>query len=574
MLEEIRKRAALWLLAPFIKKSRGGRTRMYAAARATRLSGEPTLNSSADSELVTSLRDLRGRSRQLVRDASFARRAKLLVMNNVIGTGVGMQSQVKGVRGELNKPVNDSIETVFAAWSRADSCHIGGTLALEDFERAACGEWFEAGEAFIRFHFRPVGLSEIPLTLELIEAERIADEVQPGPAAPKNQVRMGVEVDEFHRPVAYWIKPQHPSEFRLGQAFAEQRYERVPADQIIHIKVTERWPQTRGVPWMHTVIRKLQDIDGYSEAEIVAARGAASYMASLETPDDPGSPAAGVIGEPGGERQIELAPGLVLHLGPGEKLNFHAPNRPNSAMDPFMRAMLREVAAGIGSSYASLSMDYSQSNYSSSRLALLDDRDLWRAMQKSFIRQFRERLHYVFLQQAVLARKLSGVPIEAFANDMDRYCAAKFKPRGWSWIDPTSEVEAYIKAVRAGFTDIGDVISKTADGRDLEEVLEARSAELKLMGEYNLEFDTDPKRQEDGNPIGQTAEQQTEVQKESAKAKAEQAKANAAQKPKPGEDAGGAGSTEKALRTLGEQFVEVVRAQKPPQALVTVTPRA
>ena len=46
-----------------------------------------------------------------------------------------------------------------------------------------------------------------------------------------------------------------------------------------------------------------------------------------------------------------------------------------------MRFMLREIAAGTGVSYESLSRDYSQSNYSSSRLALIDDRDLWRVFQ-------------------------------------------------------------------------------------------------------------------------------------------------------------------------------------------------
>lgn len=490
MLERLRATLARWI-AP----KRAAATRMYAAARASRLAGATGSNSSADRELVTSLTSLRSRSRQLTRDASYAKRAKVVVVNNVIGSGIGLQAQVKTTRGELNKPVNDAIEEAYKQWSCAENCHTGGVLHFHDFERALKGEIFEAGEVFVRKHYAPFGKSRIPLALELIEAERIADETSPSPMAPGNMVRMGIEVDPFYRPVRYWLRERHHGEFRLGIARSD-RYEPVPADQIWHLKITDRWPQTRGVPWLHSVIRRLQDMDGLSEAEIVAARGAANYMAAIETPNA-SSPLAGEVKEDG-SRELELEPGLVVRLAAGEKLNFVSPNRPNTSLDPFLRMMLREVAAGTGVSYESLSRDYSQSNYSSSRLALLDDRDLWRFFQMWFIRSFRLPLHCEWLQQAVLARSIPQIPLEAYALDTARYEAVRFKPRGWSWIDPTKEVDAYAKAVRNGFTTVGDVIAKTGDGADLEDILEGRKQELEDMKEAGLEFDTDPNRAADG----------------------------------------------------------------------------
>lgn len=496
MFDKLRSRVAR-LIAPPGKSG----VRMYHAARTDRLAGGAGSNSSADMELVTSLRTLRSRARQLRRDASYAKRGQVIVVNNVIGAGIGMQSQVKTLRGrELNTAVNDAIEWAFIDWSKAENCHTGGALHFHDFERAMMAQIFEAGEVFVRKHYRAFGRSRVPFALELIEAERIADEVQPGPANPGNMVRMGIEVDGFYRPIAYWIRERHQGEFRLGASMSD-RYERVPADQIWHLKITDRWPQTRGEPWLHAVIRKLQDMDGYSEAEIVAARGAANYMASVES-DDPETPLGGTetSAPASGEREIEIAPGIVVRLAPGEKMNFHSPSRPNTAIDPFMRYMLREVAAGIGTSYESLSRDYSQSNYSSSRLALLDDRDLWRYFQAWFIRSFRQPLHCEWLQQAVLSRALSVIPVEAYAVDAGRYEMVRFKPRGWSWIDPTKEVEAYIKAVRAGFITTADVIAKTGDGADLEDVLEGREQELKMMKEKGLVFDTDPGREAKPKP--------------------------------------------------------------------------
>jgi lambda family phage portal protein len=470
-----------------------GRTssRMYASARASRLSSVSMgASTSSDSELSTSLERLRNQSRALVRDAGFAKRAKTIVVNNVIGHGVGMQAAVRTSRDTLAEPVNDAIEAAFEEWSRADSCHTGGTLHFGDLERVAFGQIFEAGEIIIRKHRSRFGSSQIPFTLELIEPERIADEhsyTAPIEIAPGNIYRMGVEMDQFFRPVNYFIRSRHQSDY--GQGLQRTTVERVPAADIYHLRIVDRWPQTRGVPWMHCIIRKLNDIDGYTEAEIVAARSAASYMGFIENSDPD---AIDEEEQDDGTYQTELSPGIIEKLRPGEKFNFASPNRPNSQAESFLRFMLREMAAGCDVSYESLSRDYSQSNYSSSRLALLDDRDLWKVFQLWWIRAFRTELHREWLQAAVLSQAITAIPLGQYGVNPRKFEEACFKPRGWSWIDPTREVAAYKEAVRCGFTTVSNVISNTADGRDMEDVLEERERELKMMNDAGLEFETDP----------------------------------------------------------------------------------
>jgi lambda family phage portal protein len=472
-------------------------TRMYQAARASRLTaGWATSVTSADSELISSLTQLRNRSRALVRDSAYAKRAKVIVQNNVVGGGIGMQAQVMSTRDTLRDDVNDSIEDAWRDWSYAEYCHTGGALCFADLERAALGQVFEAGEVFIRKHYRTFGASRVPFALELIEAERIADEfmspVPPGPAAAGAMVKLGIEVDRYGRPLAYWIRQRHPGELRFIQGETDM-LERVPADQIIHLRLVDRWPQTRGEPWLHAVARKLNDMDGYSEAEIVAARGAANYLNTIQTPEaehplaQPADPA-----NPQGEKEILTEPGMSIRLNPGEVMNFNNPSRPNTALDPFMRYMLREVAAGTGPSYESLSRDYSQSNYSSSRLALLDDRDLWRMLQQWYVRNCRMPLHKEWLRQAVLARRVAAIRVEEYAADPGKFEAVLFKPRGWSWIDPSKEVAAYKEAIKAGFMTVSDVIAITGEGKDIEDVLRQRDRELKMMKDLGLIFDTSP----------------------------------------------------------------------------------
>ena len=466
--------------------------RMYAGARnnGTTLGFGAGGATSADMELSTSLASLRARSRQMVRDSAYAKRAQTIVVNNVIGSGVGVQAQVGNTRGSsLNGRANDSIEAAWLDWAAADSCHTGGALHFHDLERMAMGQVFEAGEVLVRMHFTRVGGSKVPLSLEVIEAERLATElVDPGALlGTDNDVRMGVEVDRHHRAVAYWIRREHPGDLR-SRGGAHDRYERVPAADVFHLRVVKRWPQTRGEPWLHAVLRKLDAMNEYSQYEVDAARASAAYFGTITSDGDspPGAQADAADGQP----VMNIESLTIQQLGAGEKFEFHAPNRPNNALDPFMRYMLREIAAGTGPSYESLSRDYSQSNYSSSRLALLDDRDLWRQMQQWWIRSFRLPLHRIWLQQAVLGGAVQGVAASAYADDPSRFEGVLFKPRGWSWVDPTKEVNAYKEAIKAGLTTVTDVVSATGGGMDIEDLIATRKRELAMFAAAGIDVDT------------------------------------------------------------------------------------
>jgi len=464
-------------------------TRQYAAARGSRLHSEwLATDTSADTQLVSSLTQLRARSRALCRDVSYAKRAKTLVVNNVIGAGIGMQAQVQTTRGEPASRINKEIENTWSDWSRGESCHTGGRMSFSALERALMAQVFEAGEVFVRKHYRSFGDSKVPFALELIEAERLADDrMAPSFQVPgKNEYRMGIEVDGYYRPVAYYIRNRHPGELRFRDGRPDS-FERIPADEIIHLATGDRWPQTRGEPWMSPVISTFHNAAGYVEAEVTRARIQASMPWTIESPETMDS-----FGEEqsDGSFEMEVEPGVAKRLNPGEKMNVPPVNSPSPGVDTFMRYLLRDIAAGVGPSYESLSRDYSQSNYSSSRLALLDDRDLWRVFQSWFIDSFRHPIHAEWMHQAVMAQVFQSFTVMQWALDRKKYEAVRFRPRGWGWVDPTKEVQAFKEAVRCGFMTMQDVVSTS--GADLEELFDQRKHETELAEEYGLKFDTDP----------------------------------------------------------------------------------
>ena len=77
------------------------------------------------------------------------------------------------------------------------------------------------------------------------------------------------------------------------------------------------------------------------------------------------------------------------------------------------------------------------------------------------------------------------------STDPAPFRACLFKPRGWGWVDPTKEVEAFKEAVRAGFTTTSRVIAATADGADIEDIITERKREIELFEAAGINVDTD-----------------------------------------------------------------------------------
>lgn len=458
--------------------------RAYEGAAVNRLTGDwMAPNTSADSELLTSLRLMRARSRELVRDNPFAKQVVRVIRNNVIGEGIGMQAQVKSAGGVLQKGVNDSIEDAYCNWADKRYCHTAGLLGMADIEQLAMVQLVTAGEVIVRKIRQPFGGGRIPLALEVIEADRLLDNWQTAHAPNGNIIRMGVEIDTWHRPVAYWFSPQHPGDYQFA-TFEPSRFMRVPAEDILHLYIIDRWPQTRGEPWFHATLRSLRDEGGLVEAETVKARASANIVGFIKSPEPVA--ADGVIN---GRQVIDTEPGLWQRLLPGEDVAGMSSYAPNPSLDPFLRYMVRKICVGVGPSYESVSRDYSQSNYSSTRMGQLDDRSLYRILQGFFIRNFRRDIHREFMDAAALVGAVK-VGADYYGNAV-KYQAVRFKPRGWSWIDPAKEVLAYKMAVRCGFMTQGDVIAQTSQDSDLEDVLDRRQEELQMSDERELIFDTD-----------------------------------------------------------------------------------
>ena len=455
--------------------------RSFAGARSSRLEMDwQAGNNSADSELSTALRKLRNRSREQLRNNDYARGAVATIVNNVVGHGIKFQAQVGSGRGYSDRR-NELIEALFNKWSKKANCDMANRLSFCQFQRLALRSMIESGEVFIRKHYSG---DLMPFRLELIESDRVEDEYGYSPSVNNRHIiKMGIEFDTYGKVIAYYLRPFHPGELlfhpvTIAPNNGPYGLERVPADQIIHLFIPERPGQSRGIPWLSSSLQRLKNLGGYEEAELVAARASAAVMGFRITKDPDLSEL-----DDRGQPVDTLEPGTIKELAPGEEFVGFDPTRPNDAFEPFIRMMLRGVAANLGIDFESVSRDFSQSNYSSSRLALIHVKDSYRSLQEFFIETFLQPVFEEWLNIAVLHGDLNFPDYEL---NPDRYSRVRWRPRGWSWVDPWKETQASIEAINAGLSTLTQELAK--QGLDVQEVLTERAEELELARSLGLEL--------------------------------------------------------------------------------------
>ena len=223
---------------------------------------------SSDSELKTSLKTLRARSRQLANDDDYAKKFFRMVRTNVIGSnGIRLQSIAKQDNDEPDEGARVKIEEGFKNWSKKNVCEVTGKYSFKDVQSMVMTSVARDGEILVSL---ARGIDNgFGFALQLIEADHL-DEMYNTTLANGNKVKMGVEIDSWGRPVAYWIFKNHPGDILYGQTYSDRI--RIPASDMLHIYMPVRVSQNRGVPWMHTAMARLKMLGGYEESELVAAR--------------------------------------------------------------------------------------------------------------------------------------------------------------------------------------------------------------------------------------------------------------------------------------------------------------
>lgn len=452
----------------------------YAAAKQTRMTADwPTGITSPSQILRSNLRTIRSRSRDLAINNDYARGFLWQVAKNVAGPeGIHIQNKAKRPSGELDTDANAKIEENYAEFCRRGNFDVTGQLGGIDGDRLFIQTVARDGEIIIRF----VEGFDNPwnFAVQFLESDHLDESLNVTRLPNGNSIRMGVEFNKWMRPVAYHLLTEHPGDY--SWMWNKRQYERIPAEQILHPFILERINQPRGVPWMHSAMTRLNNIGAYEEAEIVAARIGASTMGIWEMDEnaDPETIPGQTTEDTDDETPLmEMEPGIFVKAPLGYKLKPFDPNHPAGNFGSFMKSSLRGISAGLLVSYNTLASDLESVNYSSLRAGSLEERDMWKLLQKWMVVNYKAEVYRRWLRMALLTQQVK-LPTAKF----EQLHKPKFIPRTWAWVDPVKDVEANITALDNLLTTRSDLA--TEQGEDFEEILIRRAEEEKMMEKYGI----------------------------------------------------------------------------------------
>lgn len=458
---------------------------------------------SANTDYIYDRNTIVSRTRDLVRNSGWATSAVSRHLDNTIGSGFRLSSKphykALGLSPEWAAEFAAEVEGRWALYAEdpdfwidaARQQNFNGLLGLAYRHKLIEGE---ACAAALFLEGKP--FDKPATTIQIIDPDRLSN---PFGMADTDNRKGGVEIDRFGAPVAYHVRNSHPAELGLRG----YDWVRVPREtpwgrrMFIHAYTKERAGQTRGIGILAPVIERLKMIDKYDRVELQAALVNAIYAAFIESPYDPDMVDDAIAGSGQistyqtqradfhDKRQVQLDGVRIPTLFPGEKFNFQAANRPSSQFGAFEKACLRNIAAGTNLSYEQLSQDWSETNYSSARAALLE---VWKSLnadRNEFGDQFASPVYILWLEEEIM-RGTIKLPKTApsFYEAKGAYARCKWIGQGRGWVDPVKEGQAAQIRMDVGLSTLEDECAE--QGKDWQEVLQQRKRELDEMDRLGL----------------------------------------------------------------------------------------
>lgn len=442
----------------------------------------------ANQALFSSLRTLRNRVRQLARENDLARRFITVMKAKVVGgEPVGYQAKARDpISKKLDRVACDILEAAVADFSRRAYFTASGGLSRNEVEQLVVQQIIVDGEFLARkLYGHP---NKYGFTLQLLDPANLDESYNVPAGNGQNAIKLGIEVDKYNKPVAYWFREERDVGMGMGMVVAGDRT-RMPAQEIIHVFITERVNQLRGVTWLCSVGLRMKLLDGYETAVTVGARAAAAKMGFLVNKgaeyqpdvDENGNPVDGML-------TMSAAPGSIEQIPDGLEFQPWDPGTAPATMAEFSEAMKQGIASGVSMSYPTLASNLKGVSYSSIRKGDLDDKDVWRVWQGLLVTGFDEAWIEDFLRFGML----TGV-INLPVSKIDKFAAREWWPRTWEGVDPVKTIEE-----KKGLRELG--VSNTTIlremGYDIETEAELIEREPKTMMPWSAAAATSPSVQQ------------------------------------------------------------------------------
>jgi lambda family phage portal protein len=463
-----------------------------------------TTSKGPDSAIEGDIDKLRQNIRQLEQDNGYVSGPIRRLRNNVIGTGIRLQSRVMADEDQKEFPLinqgiadrfNRQAERWFKLWLEKSDKRLIQVFYEQQGIAAAALE--RDGEVLVIGRDSARRDRFIPYCLEVLEADRLQTPME---EANNPNIRNGIRFDEEGVKIGFFILKTHPGDTITPATLARsQDFEEVSAfnangtRKVMHLYDPVRPEQTRGYSDFASGLKDLQDFDRYREAEIMAALEDACMAGFVKT-NNPADFQAAMTMASGGdtegyERIHEFAPNKWHYLAPNQDVSIHSPKRPNSAFSDFTRMLLEGPANAKDIPPEVYAQNWQGMNYSNARTVLLQFYLSCRIRQSYLIWHLCRPVYENVLTQLVIHGKVQA---PGFDRRREDYLSHAWIAPGWQWVDPVKEAQGKEIEVDNDFDTLADI--NAGKGKDWEETLEQRARELRkrkdLEEKYDITFPT------------------------------------------------------------------------------------
>jgi lambda family phage portal protein len=406
------------------------------------------MGGSADADINFDLDILRNRTRDLNRNNPIGGGAIHTVTTNVVGTGLRLNAHID--RGVLNmtedqaKEMEQKIERGFRVFEK--ECDLERTQSFFGLQSLAFRSTLESGDAIVLMPFLRRAGDAFGLKLQVIEGDRLCN---PNTTMDTATIRGGVEIDPYGAPVRYHILNMHPGEIvTTGMIRKWEPYAAFSPSgrrQVLHLYRKERPGQHRGVPYLAPVIEILKQLGRYTEAEVMAAvvQGMFTVFTHTESGQgmDVGMPDASTSSSTDKNEEVKMGYGAVIDMGMSDKIDFANPGRPNTAFDPFVQAILRQVGMALELPYEVLVKHFTAS-YSAARAAILEAWSFYLERRAWLVQMFCRPVYEAWMTEAIARGYLYAPGFNTDPIIRQAYLSSEWIGAGMKQIDPVKEVAA------------------------------------------------------------------------------------------------------------------------------------
>lgn len=158
-----------------------------------------------------------------------------------------------------------------------------------------------------------------------------------------------------------------------------------------------------------------------------------------------------------------------------------APSRPSNQYPDFVATVLRHISAAMNIPYELLCKDFTETNYSSARAALLEAWRFFLGRRKWMAEHWAGQVYSLWLEEAI-SKGLVEAP--GFYENYAFYTRSRWIGPGRGWIDPTKEAQAAMLRMNGGISTLE--MECAEQGLDWQDVLEQRSREFKRMKDLGI----------------------------------------------------------------------------------------